>query len=48
MRRCGDDGFQDVAELQPDLPLLVRREDRDDAADRLGGIERVEGRQQWS
>ncbi len=38
------DGLDDGRELQADLLLLVRREDRDDAVDRLGRVHRVEGR----
>jgi hypothetical protein len=38
-------GLQDRRELDADLPLLVRREDRDDAVDRLGRVERVQRRE---
>src|SRR5690606_35316670 len=40
--RLGDDDFQDERELGPDLRLLVRREDVDDAVDRLGRGVRVQ------
>ena len=34
-----------AGELDADLPLLVRREHRDDAVDRLGRVERVQRRE---
>ena len=40
-----DDGLEDAGELQADLPLLVRREHRDDAVDALGGVEGVQRRE---
>src|SRR5688572_21776347 len=40
----GDDGLEDAGELNPDLLLLVRREDGNDAVDRFGGVERVQRR----
>ncbi len=40
-----DDGLQHARELQADLLLLVRREDRDDAVDRFGRVERVQRRE---
>ena len=36
---------QHAGELQADLLLLVRRKHRDDAVDRLGGVERVQRRE---
>ena len=38
-----DDGFQSGGELQANLFLLGRREDRDDALDGFGGVQRVQG-----
>ena len=40
-----DGRLQHARELDADLPLLVRREDRDDAVDRLGRVERVQRRE---
>jgi hypothetical protein len=40
-----DGPLQHAGELDADLALLVRREDGDDAVDRLGGVERVERRE---
>src|SRR5678816_442525 len=40
-----DDSLENPRELQPNLLLLVRRKDRDDSVDRLGGIEGVQRRQ---
>ena len=37
--------MQHARELDADLPLLVRREHRDDAVDRLGRVERVQRRE---
>ena len=44
-RRCDDRRLQHARELDADLPLLVRREHRDDAVDGLGGVERVQRRE---
>jgi hypothetical protein len=40
-----DGRLQHAGQLQADLLLLVRREDRDDAVDRLGGVQRVQRRE---
>src|SRR5579862_9981912 len=40
-----NDGFEGGGELQTNLFLLGRREDRDDALDRFRGIESVQGRE---
>jgi hypothetical protein len=40
--RRRDDRLENRRELQADLLLLVRREDRDDSVDRLGGVHRVQ------
>ena len=40
-----DRPLEHARELDADLALLVRREDRDDAVDRLGGVERVQRRE---
>jgi hypothetical protein len=45
IRRCETTALQHAGQLQADLLLLVRREDRDDAVDRLGGVERVQRRE---
>ena len=41
----GDHGFEDAGQLHAHLLLLVRREDGNDAVDRLGRVERVERRE---
>ena len=41
-RRCEITALQDRRELEAHLLLLVRREHRDDAVDRLGRVERVQ------
>src|SRR4051794_9806938 len=41
--RLADDALQRAGELDPDLLLLVRREDVDDTVDRLRGVLRVQG-----
>ena len=45
IRRCEIDRLEHAGQLQADLLLLVRREDRDDAVDRLGRVERVQRRE---
>ena len=42
-QRLADDALQRAGELRADLLLLVRREDVDDAVDRLGRVLRVQG-----
>ena len=45
IRRCEIAALRTADELDAHLPLLVRREHRDDAVDRLGGVERVQRRE---
>ena len=42
-QRLADDALDGAGELDPDLLLLVRREDVDDAVDGLRGVLRVQG-----
>ena len=44
-QRLADDALERAGELDPDLLLLVRREDVDDAVDRLRGVLGVQGRE---